>query len=139
LYQPNEIPSLEQIEKMERQRLQAVESLEYVLSDSGSKKAVAVKCQRCKKDIPIVGGMSRPANDRIVHLQTRQRFQETHPYRSTKEAIEETKRELAELLKEDAEADKLRNLPLYSSRITGYRFVCPECFDMVCRYSRIRR
>ena len=46
------MPSLEQIEQMERQRSQAIESLEI----SGN----SVKCQRCSQDIPIVGKLNRP-------------------------------------------------------------------------------
>jgi hypothetical protein len=38
--------------------------------------------------------------------------------------VNEVKQELAELLEEDAKADKLRSLPLYSCRITGWKFVC---------------
>ena len=32
--------------------------------------------------------------------------------------------ELAELLEEDGAYDKLRSIPLYSCRITGWKFVC---------------
>jgi hypothetical protein len=45
--------------------------------------------------------------------------------------VKELKQELAELLEEDAKADKLRCLPLYSCRITGFRFVCSKCYDKV--------
>jgi hypothetical protein len=45
--------------------------------------------------------------------------------------VKELKQELAELLEEDAKADKLRCLRLYSCRITGFRFVCPKCYDKV--------
>jgi hypothetical protein len=60
---PVEIPSLEEVEKMERQRSQAIEALE--ISDN------MVKCQRCRNAIPIVGKTSRPANDRVAILQAR--------------------------------------------------------------------
>jgi hypothetical protein len=39
--------------------------------------------------------------------------------------------ELAELLEDDANADKLRSIPLYSCRITGWKFVCSKCYDKV--------
>jgi hypothetical protein len=39
--------------------------------------------------------------------------------------------EFAELLEEDAKADKLRSLPLYSCRITGWKFVCSVCYYKV--------
>jgi hypothetical protein len=49
------------------------------------------------------------------------------------------KQELAELL-EDAKADKLRSfLPLYSCRITGFRFVCSGCYDKVYLYAITRQ
>jgi hypothetical protein len=45
------------------------------------------------------------------------------------------KAELAELLEEEAKADALRRLPLYSCRITGWKFVCSKCYDRV--YNRV--
>jgi hypothetical protein len=47
------------------------------------------------------------------------------------------KQELAELLEEDAKYDKLRSLPLYSCRITGWKFVCSRCYDKV--YALVKR
>jgi hypothetical protein len=41
------------------------------------------------------------------------------------------KAELVELLEEEAKDDKLRSLPLYSCRITGWKFVCSKCYDKV--------
>ncbi|MFL6457412.1 MAG: hypothetical protein ACJ71G_10665 [Nitrososphaeraceae archaeon] len=43
--------------------------------------------------------------------------------------VKQLKAELAELLEEDAKADRLRSLPLYSCRITGWKFVCSKCYD----------
>jgi hypothetical protein len=43
--------------------------------------------------------------------------------------IKQLKQELAELLAEDAKADKLRSLPLYSCRITDFKFVCSKCYE----------
>jgi hypothetical protein len=45
--------------------------------------------------------------------------------------LKNLKQELADLLQEDAKADKLRCLPLYSCRITGFKFVCGRCYDKV--------
>ena len=45
--------------------------------------------------------------------------------------IKALKQELAELLEEEAKADALRLLPLYSCRITGFKFVCSKCYDKV--------
>jgi hypothetical protein len=39
------------------------------------------------------------------------------------------KQELADLLEEEAKADALRRLHLYSCRITGFKFVCSKCYD----------
>jgi len=36
---------------------------------------------------------------------------------------------------EDPKADKLRSLPLYSCRITGFKFVCSKCYDKVYTYA----
>ena len=55
--------SLEEIEQMERQRSQAIESLH--ISNS------SVKCQRCGHDVPMIGRLSRPQNDRVALLQKR--------------------------------------------------------------------
>jgi hypothetical protein len=60
LNDPFELPSLEEIEQMERQRSQAIQSLE--IYDH------SVKCQRCAHDVPIVGKLNRPCNDRTVIL-----------------------------------------------------------------------
>jgi hypothetical protein len=45
--------------------------------------------------------------------------------------VKQLKEELAGLLEEDAKTDKLRSLPLYSCRITGWKFVCSKCYDKV--------
>jgi hypothetical protein len=36
-----------------------------------------------------------------------------------------------ELLEEDAKADKLRSLHLYSCKITDWKFVCSKCYDKI--------
>jgi hypothetical protein len=41
------------------------------------------------------------------------------------------KQELADLLEEDAKYDKLRSLPLYSCKITGFKFACSKCYDKI--------
>ena len=48
---------------------------------------------------------------------------------NTAEEIRKTKEELQRLEAEDAEWDKFRSLPLYSSKCTGYRFFCSLCWD----------
>jgi hypothetical protein len=95
--------------------------------------------------VPIVGKLA-VRNDRIAVLQRQIRYRENHRscyvrrYRDSDgsgsakgskndEFLEQLKAELAELLEEEAKADKLRNLPLYSSKITGFKFVCGTCYD----------
>ena len=45
--------------------------------------------------------------------------------------VKQLKAELADLLEEDAKVDRLRSLPLYSCRITGFRFVCSKCYNRI--------
>jgi adenine-specific DNA methylase len=100
MYEPHPMPSLEEIEQMERQRSQALDAIE--IFDH------TVKCQKCGNAVPVVGKPIRTKNDKLVKLQTRQRFMENHPHFCSKEDLEAVKQELAELLKEDAKEDKLR-------------------------------
>ena len=121
---PFELPSLQEIEEMERQRLQAIESMEI----SGN----SVKCQRCNVDIPIVGKLPRPHNDRVAILQKRIKWIENYSHGkinrpSYVNEVKQIKQELAELQEEDAKYDKLRRLPLYSCKITGFKYVCSKC------------
>jgi adenine-specific DNA methylase len=117
---------------MDKQRSQAIESLE-ISNDS-------VKCQKCGIAVPIVGKLTKPKarNDRIVVLEKQIKWIEAHSHhgnnnRSSDDngSIKQLKQELAELLTEEAKADKLRRLRLYSCRITGFRFVCSKCYDKV--------
>jgi hypothetical protein len=126
-----ELPSLEEIEEMERQRLQAIEALE--ISDSDN----SVKCQRCGHDIPIVGKLNRPHNDRVAILQRRIRWMENYYHGANINDLKQLKQELAELLEQDAKTDKLRSLPLYSCRITGWKFVCSKCMTRSAKYSTL--
>jgi hypothetical protein len=105
---PFELPSLEEIEQMERQRLQAIESLQIT--------GHSVKCQRCRVAVPIVGKLTKISNDRISILQKRKWIEN---YSRSYNNLKALKEELANLLEEDAKDDKLRCLPLYSCSITG--------------------
>jgi hypothetical protein len=125
------MPSLEEIEQMERKRSQALEALEHVISESDK----SVKCQRCGIAVPIVGKMSRPKNDTVVKLQTRQRFMENHLHFCSKEDLEAVKQELAEPLEEDAKDDKLRSMPLTYWPSRG-KYVCGSCLDKLVRRAR---
>jgi hypothetical protein len=128
-----EIPSLEEIEEMERQPSQAIESLQ--ISNH------SVKCQKCGVAIPMVGKLTRtkPKGNRIDTLEKRIKWLEHYCINNStnnikkkgNDDIEALKQELAELLEADAKADKLQSLPLYSCRITGWKFVCSKCYDKV--------
>jgi hypothetical protein len=139
LNEPFELPSLEEIEQMERQRLQAIEALE-IFDHS-------VKCQRCGNAVPIVGKLTRTGNDRIAVLQKRIKWLEGHHHyinrlghrsnsnNNSDDTVKQLKVELAELLEDDATYDKLRSLPLYSCKITGWKFVCSTCYDKLYTYT----
>jgi hypothetical protein len=99
----------------------------------------SVKCQKCGNAIPIVGKLPKPHSNRVVVLQRRigwlkgyhRCHHRRHHYHYSDDVVKELERELADLLAEDAKADKLRHLPLYSCRITGFKFVCSKCYDRV--------
>jgi len=136
LNDPFELPSLEEIQEMERQRLQAIESLQ--ISESGN----SVKCQRCGFAVPIVDKLSSPCNDRTVILQRQIKLMENYrrggygnANASKDEDLKALRQELSDLMEEDAKYDKLRSLPLYSCRITGWKFVCSKCYDKVYTYA----
>jgi hypothetical protein len=58
--------------------------------------------------------LPKPHSNRIAILQKRIRWLEGHRhYRSHDDVVKELKQELADLLAEDAKADKLRSLPLF--------------------------
>ena len=129
---PFELPSLEEIEEMDRQRSEAIESLEISGSDSGD----SVKCQKCGMAVSIVGKLPRPYCNRIAILEKRIKWLQNYPRRNNRSAgngIKHLKQELADLLEQDAKADKLRSLPLYSCRITAWKFVCSKCYEKVYR------
>ena len=92
----------------------------------------SVRCQKCSQDVLIVGKMEMTgSNDRIATLEVRLNWLKTH--NGKEQDIKEVKQELDELLQDDAEYDILRSIPLYSSKITKYRFFCSSCFDKVSR------
>jgi hypothetical protein len=91
--------------------------------------------------VPIVGKLPRPYSNRIAILEKRLKWLQNYPRRGNNRRssddnnnnnnVKQLKQELAGLLEEDAKADKLRSLPLYSCRITGFKFVCSKCYDKV--------
>ncbi|MFL6356278.1 MAG: hypothetical protein ACJ71C_06955 [Nitrososphaeraceae archaeon] len=113
---------------MYRQRSQAIESLQ--ISNH------SVKCQKCGMVVPIIGKLSKPNSNRIAVLEKRIKWLENYSRGNINRHyyindVKQLKAELAELLEEDAKADKLRCLPLYSCRITGWKFVCSKCYDKI--------
>src|SRR5689334_20158718 len=118
---------------MERQRSQALDAIEILLSEAGEPRHV--KCQRCGIAVPIVGKMSRPKNDKVVKLETRQRFMENHPYLCSKQDLEAVKQELAKVLEEDAKAEKRRSIPLTYWPSRG-KYVCGNCLNKLVRRAR---
>src|ERR1051325_56634 len=127
MYEPQQIPSLEEVEQMERQRSQTLDAVEVL--DSGH----SVKCQRCGVAVPIVGKLSRPKNDDVVKLQTRQRYMENHPHFCSKQDLEAVKQELAKVLEKDATYEKLRSIPLQYWR---GKYVCGACLNKLIQRAR---
>jgi DNA-directed RNA polymerase subunit RPC12/RpoP len=126
LNDPFELPSLEEIKEMDRQRLQAIESLE-ILDRS-------VRCQMCGMAVPMVGKLTKPKSNRIAILEKRIKWLENYRHGNNSDNnddVKQLKQELADLLEEDAKADKLRSLPLYNCRSTVWKFVCSKCYDKV--------
>jgi hypothetical protein len=102
---PIELPSLEEIEAMEKQRQNAIDSLEII--DNNSK----TKCQRRSQAIPIFGRLPRPkAVTRIDILQKRLSYFKSQPRSGSIDSINKA-------------------LALYSSESTDYKFFCSPCWD----------
>jgi hypothetical protein len=122
------------------QRSRAIESLQ--ISDN------YVKCQKCGVAVPLLNfDQAKPKSNRIAALKRQIMWIEEHHHlhrrhgntnNNNNAAVKQLKQELADLLEEDAEADKLRNLPLYSCRITGWKFVCSKCYDKVYMHAIAR-
>jgi len=93
--------------------------------------------------VPIAGKLTKPKSNRIaVFCKNRssglKHISITHHHHGSNNNdrnIKQLKQELAELLEEDAKADKLRRLPLYSCTITIFKFVCSKCYDKVYMYA----
>jgi hypothetical protein len=132
---PIDLPNLEEIKEMDRQRSEAEEALEIYDHH--------VKCQKCSIWVPIIQS-NKPSITRVERLNSRIKFIEEHPhycFYSTKkereDGLNKLKAERLELLEGDAKADRSR-LPLYSSPITRYKYVCSSCWDRASRYSRYK-
>jgi hypothetical protein len=81
--------------------------------------------------VPMIGKSIKPKSNRIAVLEKRKNWLENYSRGNNNIIIKQLKQELTDLLAEDAKADKLRSLPLYSCRMTGWKFVCSKCYDKV--------
>ena len=124
---------------MDKQRLQPIESLQ--ITDH------SVKCQKCGISVRIVEKLTKLKSNRITILERRIRWLENYRHRrggdnnsnnKNDNDLKALKQELADLLEEEAKADKLRSLPLYSCRITGWKFVCSKCYGKVYWLNEIK-
>ena len=127
-----ELPSLEEIEQMDKQQQNALESLEISITDY--EKTSYVKCQKCGTRIAMFQKLPRShsVSNRITVLEKRIKQDEirnSHYYND----IMGSKQELADLLKEEDKNEFVTRLPLYSSRMTGYKWICSECWDKAYR------
>ena len=130
---PFELPSLEEIEQMERQRLHAIGSLE--LFDH------SVKCQTCGIAVPIVGKLTNTGNDRIAMLQKRIKWIENYcrgniNRPSYTNEVKALKQELAALLEEDAKYDKLRCVPLTYNEHQSCYLLLLLCSNSVIQWNQ---
>jgi hypothetical protein len=129
-----ELPSIEQIEKIELLQKRALESLEIIDN--------SVKCQRCSNFIPITANQTpkfEKKGRRICSLKHRISFIESHGYHNKVEDLKQLKQEYAELLEEDERADRLRNLNLISCKLTKWLYVCNNCFDRLSKRGKTLR
>jgi DNA-directed RNA polymerase subunit RPC12/RpoP len=133
-----ELPSLEEVEQMDKQQQNALESLEISITDY--EKTSYVKCQKCGRRIAMFQKSPRSysVSNRITVLEKQIKHDEIrnshyHINNNNYNDIMESKQELADLLKEEDKNDLVTRLPLYSSRMTGYKWICSECWDKAYR------
>jgi hypothetical protein len=128
-----ELPDIDEINEMDRKRAEAIQKLQ--VSDGH------VLCQKCGTAVPLLNNPDRrPTSKRVASLKWQIQWLKTHYYpdkKSQKDSIAAMEKELAEILQGNEEYDKLRNIPLYSAKITDWRFVCSKCYEKA--YSRRRR
>ena len=115
-----EIPPIEKIQQMERQRLRAVQALEISESDN------SVKCQVCGRYTRLLDKPNRPKNDEAIKKQNQiRRIEERrYAYPGKEELLKKLRQEHVELLQEDAGYDFERRLTLHYWR---GKFRCFNC------------
>src|SRR5689334_19222971 len=133
-----ELPSLEEIEQIDKQQQNALESLEISITDY--EKTSYVKCQKCGRRIAMFQKSPRSysVSNRVTVLEKQIRQDEIrnshyHINNNNYNDIMGSKQELADVLKEEDKNDLVTRLPLYSSRMTGYKWICSECWDKAYR------
>ena len=136
-----ELPSIEEVEQMDKQQQQqnALESLEISITDH--EKTSYVKCQKCSRRIAMFqkSPRSHSVSNRITVLEKRIKQDEIRyshyliNNNNNYNDITGSKQELADLLKEEDKNEFVTRLPLYSSRMTGYKWICSECWDKAYR------
>jgi hypothetical protein len=134
------MPPIQELEKIEREELQAKESLQ--ISDDGH----SVRCQKCGQDIPIPmaaikAGVykNRAHNAKIVRLQNQIERIKSYPHGNgnadiqKQNDIKKITQQITELEEEEVKRQKLRSLPVHKIRINKYKFlhVCGNCFDQL--------
>ena len=132
------VPSMEQIEEMDRLRSSYIESLEF------DNKQNNVKCQGCGSLYPVIKQNefnrltgSEPKRNRIFYLQ--KVIEQAEKYHiGGINGCKNEKQELKSLLDYERQNELLRRLPLYSNRMTGFRFLCSTCYDKVYYKVRIK-
>jgi Zn-dependent metalloprotease len=135
MYNQFPLPSLEEIERMEKKRSKAIESVEILDSGSGQQ---YVKCQKCHNTVPIVGKLCAVKTDEIVRIENRIKRIEKYPYGNNATKENNLRMEREKLAQEEEKArhlatDKRRNIPLHYWR---GRFVCGVCMDKLVRHAR---
>jgi RNA polymerase-binding transcription factor DksA len=143
--QPRVLPSLDEIEEEDKKRQEELESLE--ISADGN----FVKCKKCGINLPM-RKLDRPYNtSRIIVLEHRIRACEEYQNKiknnnnnnnsknknnnNDSATCKQLKQELVDLLKIEKERDTIRKLPLYSSRITDWKWYCSKCYDEACIFA----
>lgn len=129
---------LPSIEALENQRQKAVDELE-IIDDK------YVKCQECGELKPIITDsalMIRCHTSRISQLKSMIKQIEKYniPSRGYPNHIARKEREeLKELLEEEKKREITKRIPLYSSKLTGYRWYCSKCYEQEEQKQREKR
>ena len=117
-----DLPSIEEIKEIERKRQVAIDSLEIIDNHH-------VKCQKCQSLVPIKR-LPRSHSSRIITIEKKiKKVERYHGNNNSSSTYKQLKEELATLLEEENKNDILRSLPLYSSRISNFKFLCSSCFE----------